>query len=181
MSSSTVATGEVGVLVDPPVTSDLVNEMTDLWVRVTNAGGSAGFVAPVTFEQVRPTTVSILSRVIDGTDTLVALTEGEAIVGWCVLASNDSPPRQGWRTVRHVQVDPSRQGSGLGGRLLQAVDTVARSVLDLEALTLKVRTGTGAEEFYLRHGFVEVGRLPRAVRISADDYRDDIIMWRRLR
>ncbi|GIG64401.1 GNAT family N-acetyltransferase [Phytomonospora endophytica] len=180
MSSSTL-TGEIGVLVDPPVTADLVNEMTDLWVRVTNAGGSAGFVAPVTVPQVRPTTVSILARVIDGTDTLVALTEGETIVGWCVLASNDSPPRQGWRTVRHVQVDPDRQGSGLGGRLLAAVDTVARSVLDLEALSLKVRSGTGAEEFYLRHGFVEVGRLPHAVKISADDYRDDIIMWRRLR
>lgn len=179
--SSTTLTGAVGVLVDPPVTAELVNELTDLWVRVTNAGGSAGFVAPVTVPEVRPTTVSILSRVIDGTDTLVALTEGETIVGWTVLASNDSPPRQGWRTLRHVQVDPDRQGAGLGGRLLAAVDMVARSVLDLEALSLKVRTGTGAEEFYLRHGFVEVGRLPRAVRISADDYRDDIIMWRRLK
>lgn len=179
--STTTLTGEIGVLVDPPVTAELVNELTDLWVRVTNAGGSAGFVAPVTVPEVRPTTVSILSRVIDGTDTLVALTEGETIVGWTVLASNDSPPRQGWRTLRHVQVDPDRQGAGLGGRLLAAVDTVARSVLDLEALSLKVRTGTGAEEFYLRHGFVEVGRLPRAVRISAGDYRDDIIMWRRLK
>ncbi|GAA4913350.1 GNAT family N-acetyltransferase [Stackebrandtia albiflava] len=166
---------------DPPVTTALVDELTELWAKVTNSGGSVGFVAPVTEEGVRPHTVAILSRVIDGSDTLVALTKGGQIVAWCVLAANDSPPRQGWRNVRHVQVDPDSQGGGLGGRLLQAVEAVARGVLGLEALSLKVRTGTGAEEFYRRHGFVEVGRLPGAVKVAEDDYRDDIIMWRRLR
>jgi len=169
------------VLVDPPVTTTLVDELTALWAKVTNAGGSVGFVAPVTEEGVRPHTVAILARVIDGSDTLVALTKGEQIVAWCVLAANDSPPRQGWRNVRHVQVDPDRQGEGLGGHLLQAVEAVSRGVLGLEALSLKVRTGTGAEEFYRRHGFVEVGRLPGAVKVAENDYRDDIIMWRRLR
>ena len=174
-------TEPIEVLVDPPVTTALVDELTELWAKVTNSGGSVGFVSPVTEEEVRPHTVAILARVIDGSDALVALTKGEHIVAWCVLAANDSPPRQGWRHVRHVQVDPDRQGEGLGGHLLQAVEAVARGVLGLEALSLKVRTGTGAEEFYCRHGFVEVGRLPRAVKVAADDYRDDIIMWRRLR
>lgn len=185
MHSSTVIspapTESIEVLVDPPVTTGLVDELTVLWAKVTNSGGSVGFVAPVTLEDVRPHTVAILSRVIDGSDTLVALTKGEQIVAWCVLAANDSPPRQGWRNVRHVQVDPECQGEGLGGRLLQAVEAVARGVLELEALSLKVRTGTGAEEFYRRHGFVEVGRLPGAVKVAENDYRDDIIMWRRLR
>ncbi|WP_199036257.1 GNAT family N-acetyltransferase [Glycomyces salinus] len=171
---------ETSVLVDPPVTAALVDELSYLWVRVTNAGGSVGFVPPVNLEEVRPHTVSILARVIDQTDTLVALKEGAAIVAWCVLTSNDSPPRQGWRTVRHVQVDPERQGSGVGGKLLAAVDRVAREELKLEALSLKVRSGTGADAFYRRHGFTEVGRLPRAVRVADDDYRDDIIMWREL-
>ena len=173
--------GDVEVLVDPPVTTALVDELTALWTRVTNAGGSVGFVAPVTADEVRPHTVAILARVIDGSDTLVALTEGELIVAWCVLAANDSPPRQGWRNVRHVQVDPDCQRGGVGGRLLNAVEAVARGVLNLEALSLKARTGTGAEDFYRRHGFVEVGRLPAAVKVAEGDYRDDIIMWRRLR
>lgn len=173
--------GDVEVIVDPPVTTALVGELTRLWAKVTNAGGSVGFVAPVTEEEVRPHTVAILARVIDGSDTLVALTEGDQIVAWCVLAANDSPPRQGWRNVRHVQVDPDCQRGGLGGRLMQAAEAVARGVLNLEALSLKARTGTGAEDFYRRHGFVEVGRLPRAVKVAEDDYRDDIIMWRRLR
>lgn len=171
----------IDVVIDPPVTSGLVNELTALWTKVTNAGGSVGFVAPVTEAQVRPHTVAVLSRVIDGSDTLVALRKGEFIVAWCVLTANDSPPRQGWRNVRHVQVDPDSQGGGFGGRLLQAVEAVARGVLGLEALSLKVRTGTGAAEFYHRHGYIEVGRLPQAVKIAEDDYRDDIIMWRRLR
>ncbi|QSB05368.1 GNAT family N-acetyltransferase [Natronoglycomyces albus] len=189
------------VLVDPPVTAALVDELSDLWVRVTNAGGSVGFVPPVDLDRVRPHTVSILTRVIDQTDTLVALREvpvsdhesagsdsllateqkGDApIVAWCVLTANDSPPRRGWRTVRHVQVDPARQGQGLGSRLLAAVDLVAKDHLGLTALTLNTRSGTGADAFYRREGYREVGRLPRAVRISDDDYRDDIIMWKEM-
>lgn len=178
--ASPVSGGDIAVLVDPPVTAALVDELSHLWVRVTNAGGSVGFVPPVNIDEVRPHTVSILARVIDRTDTLVALKEGAAIVAWCVLTSNDSPPRQGWRTIRHVQVDPAKQGGGLGGKLLAAVDQVAREELKLGALTLKVRSGTGADAFYRRHGFSEVGRLPRAVRMADDDYRDDIIMWREL-
>jgi predicted N-acetyltransferase YhbS len=180
-ATSVTEPAAVEVLIDPPVTAGLVEDLTRLWTKVTNAGGSVGFVAPVTEETVRPHTVSILSRVIDGSDSLVALTEGGSVVAWCVLSSNDSPPRQNWRNVRHVQVDPDCQGSGIGGRLLQSVEAVARGVLNLEALSLKVRTGTGAEDFYRRHGFVEVGRLPGAVKVSDTDYRDDIIMWRRLR
>ena len=187
------------VLVDPPVTAALVDELSDLWVRVTNAGGSVGFVPPVSLEQVRPHAVSILTRIIDQSDTLVALCadparpasatdslpateqKGDAqIVAWCVLSSNDSPPRHLWRTVRHVQVDPQRQGEGLGAQLLSAVDRVARDQLGLEALRLNTRSGTGAAKFYRRHGYREVGRLPRAVRISDDDYRDDILMWKEM-
>ncbi|MGH8794120.1 MAG: GNAT family N-acetyltransferase [Stackebrandtia sp.] len=173
--------GGVEVLVDPPVTTALVDELTVLWAKVTNAGGSAGFVPPVTEDEVRPHVVAILSRVIEGIDTLVALTANARTVAWCVLTANDSPPRQNWRNVRHVQVDPQCQGGGIGGRLLQSAEAVARGVLNLEALSLKVRTGTGAEEFYRRHGYVEVGRLPGAVKVAEDDYRDDILMWRKLR
>lgn len=178
---SVLPSDHVQVVVDPPVTAALVAELTQLWVKVTNTGGSVGFVPPVTEDDVRPHTVAILANVIDGTDTLVALMEGEQIVAWCVLAANDTPPRQGWRNVRHVQVDPDSQRAGMGGRLLRSAEAVARGVLNLDALSLKVRAGTGAEEFYLRHGYIEVGRLPGAVRMSADDYRDDVIMWRRLR
>ncbi|WP_025273064.1 GNAT family N-acetyltransferase [Haloglycomyces albus] len=168
------------VLMDPPVTAALVDELSQLWVRVTNAGGSVGFVPPIDLKQVRPHTVSILSKVIDRTDTLVAVQKGAAIVAWCVLTSNDSPPRSSWRTMRHVQVDPDLQGSGIGGDLLEAADTVAKQKLGLRALSLKARTGTGAVDFYARHGFREVGRLPHAVEISPDDWRDDVIMWKEL-
>ncbi|MFC4334149.1 GNAT family N-acetyltransferase [Salininema proteolyticum] len=179
--TETSAPDTLSVLKDPPVTAALVDELSHLWVRVTNAGGSVGFVPPVSLEQVRPHTVSILSKVIDRTDTLVAIQKGAAeVVAWCVLTSNDSPPRSSWRTMRHVQVDPEQQGAGIGGVLLSSVDRVAKNDLGLRALSLKARTGTGAVDFYQRHGFHEVGRLPRAVEIGPDDWRDDIIMWKEL-
>lgn len=180
-TAETIRNDTFEVLVDPPVTAALVTELTNLWARVTNAGGAVGFVAPVTGHDIRPHTVAILSRVIEGSDTLIALTRDDRVVGWCVLSTNDTPPREGWRHVRHVQIDPDLQRSGIGGRLLNAAEAVARGVLNLDALCLKIRSGTGAADFYARHGFKEVGRLPNAVKLADDDYRDDIIMWRRLR
>jgi hypothetical protein len=35
----------------------------------------------------------------------------------------------------------------------------------------------GLEDFYGRCGYKEVGRVPGGLRLSADDYRDDIMMW----
>lgn len=162
--------------VDPPVTADLVDEITDLWVRVTNAGGAVGFVPPVTASDIRPTAERTLAGVADGTDTLVALAEDGRVAAWCVLERGTSGLRRHWRTVVRVQVDPVRQGAGLGDRLMRAAEAAARD-LGLDALHLSVRGGTGIERFYRRHGYREVGRLPAAIRVGADDDRDEIIMW----
>jgi hypothetical protein len=43
-----------------------------------------------------------------------------------------------------------------------------------------VRGGLGLERFYDRLGYREVGRLPGALRVAADDDRDEILMWRAL-
>ncbi|GAA4210641.1 GNAT family N-acetyltransferase [Actinocatenispora rupis] len=162
--------------VNPTVTADLVDEIAELWVRVTNAGGAVGFVPPVTVDDIRPTAERTLAAVAAGTDVLVALVEDGRVLAWCVLEEGSSGLRRHWRTVVRVQVDPERQGTGLGDRLMRAVGEVARD-LGLAALHLAVRGGTGIEKFYRRHGYREVGRLPAAIRVGADDDRDEIIMW----
>lgn len=60
--------------------------------------------------------------------------------------------------------------------LLAAVEEHARA-LGLEALKLTCRGGLGLEHFYASCGYKEVGRVPGGLRVSSDDYRDDIMMW----
>jgi GNAT superfamily N-acetyltransferase len=213
------------VVVDPPLTPELREHLVDMWVRVTNEGGSVGFVPPVTAANIRPTADRSFERVRRGTDVLVCLAvpadrektraslrkngpegssetaergtpdipgtdsdnrasaglsgplTGERVVAWLLLAESESELRRHWRTVYRVQVDPAFQGAGLGKSLMAAAAAHARDELGLEALTLMTRSGTGAERFYKRCGYREVGRIPGAIRVGPHDNRDEVHFW----
>jgi GNAT superfamily N-acetyltransferase len=226
------------VVVNPTLTSAMRSHLVEMWARVTNEGGSVGFVAPVTADDIRPTADRSFARVVAGSDALVCLvapteegagartistvdstqenaedpekvdppnatqrpeighphtsgtTEeeplpaavsglapGDRVVAWLLLAESDSHLRRHWRTVYRVQVDPPFQGAGLGRSLMAAAAEYAQDVLKLEALTLMTRSGTGAERFYKRCGYREVGRIPGAIRVAPDDDRDEVHFW----
>jgi len=186
----TSASAEPVVIVDPPLTPTLRARLVDMWVRVTNAGGAVGFVPPVRAEDVLPTAERSFARVEAREDTLVCLAVPEdgqvqgdgkdgtrRVVAWLLLAESESHLRRHWRTVYRVQVDPDWQGGGLGRRLMAEAAMVARDRLGLEALTLMTRGGTGAEDFYLRCGYREVGRIPGAIRVHPGDDRDEVHFW----
>jgi GNAT superfamily N-acetyltransferase len=172
------------VIVDPPLTPALRDRLVDMWVRVTNAGGAVGFVPPVAAADVLPTAERSFARVAAREDTLVCLAvpdpdqgDRQRVIAWLLLAESESHLRRHWRTVYRVQVDPDWQGGGLGRRLMAEAATVARDRLGLEALTLMTRGGTGAEDFYLRCGYREVGRIPGAIRVHSGDDRDEVHFW----
>jgi GNAT superfamily N-acetyltransferase len=172
------------VIVDPPLTPALRDRLVDMWVRVTNAGGAVGFVPPIQAAEVLPTAERSFARVASREDTLVCLAvpdgaqdDGLRVIAWLLLAESESHLRRHWRTVYRVQVDPDWQGGGLGRRLMAEAAKVARDKLGLEALTLMTRGGTGAEDFYLRCGYREVGRIPGAIRVHPGDDRDEVHFW----
>ena len=225
------------VVVNPTLTGGLRSHLVEMWARVTNEGGSVGFVPPVTAADVWPTADRSFARVVAGSDALVCLVAsgtdggaastltaedpgknagneknadpagslqgrengqpggrgtvpgylpatagsglatGEQVVAWLLLAESESHLRRHWRTVYRVQVDPARQGAGLGRSLMAAAARYAQDSLGLEALTLMTRSGTGAERFYKRCGYREVGRIPGAIRVGPGDDRDEVHFW----
>ena len=76
-------------------------------------------------------------------------------------------------------VHPKHQGRGYGAELLGAADAAARD-MGLDALHLTVRGGTGTEGFYARQGYLEVGRIPRSIRLADGEERDSIYMVKHL-
>ena len=164
---------------DPPLTDELVARMTEIWIDVTNAGGSVGGVAPADEDQLRPVIDDALGRVEAGKDHMVLASLGDRVVGFGFLSFRPGPLFRHWATVKRLQVDPALQGRGYGGAILDELGRVARE-LGLEALHLTVRGGTGTEGFYVRHGYEELARIPDAIRLAPDDTREEIYMIARL-
>lgn len=173
---------DVSYRLDPPLDEGAARRLIEVWVDVSNAGGAVGFAPPppeVTFEDVAPVAESALRTVSEGRDHLVAAYEGQALVGFAFLEHRPGPLFRHWATVKRLQVHPDWRGRGIGTDLLRACHRCART-LGLEALHLTVRGGTGTEAFYERHGYELIASIPRAIRLSADDVRDELYMVARL-
>ncbi|KAB7837227.1 GNAT family N-acetyltransferase [Streptomyces mobaraensis] len=162
---------------DPQVAPELREEFSRLWYEVSRAGGSVGFVPSVSEEEVREAAVAQLARVAAGEHRMLgAYDAGGRLVGTAFLRLHADFKMRHWSMVVLVMLDPALQGGGHGLRLMREAIDMARDA-GLEALRLEVRGGMGLEGFYGRLGFKEVGRVPGGLRLSADDYRDDILMW----
>jgi GNAT superfamily N-acetyltransferase len=154
-------------------------ELLACWTDVSNAGGAVGFVPPVTEDDVAPVLDKLLEGVMSGRDSLAVLTVDDETAGFAVLVGSWSPLRAHWGTVLRVQVHPARQGHGLGRTLMTGVHDIARD-RGWEFVHLTARGGTGVDAFYRGLGYVEVGRLPGAIRLGPGDDRDEIVMACRL-
>ncbi|MFD1930687.1 GNAT family N-acetyltransferase [Nonomuraea mangrovi] len=164
-------------VISPEISPELFDDLLDCWVDVTNAGGAVGWVPPVSADDIGPTATTTFAACADGgPDTLVVGFDDDGRVAcWAVLVSTGHSLMTHWRTVMRVMVHPKHQGEGYGGELMRAV-AEAGTRLGLESLRLTARGGLGLEQFYARHGYREVGRVPRAIRVAEGDDRDEIYM-----
>lgn len=162
---------EADEALDPGLRADLL----DTWIAATDAGGAVGFTAPAPVERVAETLDEALGRVAAGVDLLGVLHTGERYAGMGLLIDRGSALQAHWRTVLRVMIHPQHQGNGAGRLLMEGLRGSAVD-LGLEQLQLTIRDGLGLEKFYEPLGYRVVGRHPRAVRVTPDDYRDEIML-----
>lgn len=60
---------------------------------------------------------------------------------------------------------------------MAAVADAGRAMEGIESLRLSCRGGLGLEDFYTSCGYREAGRVPRAIKVADDDFRDDVTLW----
>jgi predicted N-acetyltransferase YhbS len=156
--------------------AELRDQLLAVWVDVTNAGGSVGFVAPAPVDQIEATLRNQLREVASGRDALGVLRDdGGTAVGMGLLVSRGVELFAHWRTVLRVMVRPAHQGTGAGRVLMGGLHDLGRE-LDLEHLHLSVRGDEGLEPFYERFGYRVVGTHPGAVRLGPTDTRDEVFL-----
>ncbi|MET9362919.1 GNAT family N-acetyltransferase [Streptomyces sp. NPDC006632] len=162
---------------DPPVTPALRDGLLALWAEVSDEGGAVGFVPPVTVEDVRPELVKHLLAMSEGRmRLLVGFDEDGRVAATAFIAYNTHRLMTHWVWLYTVMVHPAHQGKGYGRDLMGATADAVRALDGIEAIRLTCRGGTGVDRFYASCGYKEVGRVPGAIRVAADDDRDDIIM-----
>jgi len=162
---------------DPAITPALREEILTLWADVSNAGGSVGFVAPVTVDEIRPELIKHFVSMAEGrTRLLVGRDERGTVAATVFLAFNTHRLMLHWLWLYTVMVHPRHQGKGYGRDLLAAAEEAARGLDGIEAIRLTCRGGHGLERFYGSCGYKEVGRVPGAIRVAPGDDRDDIFM-----
>ncbi|WP_328335889.1 MULTISPECIES: GNAT family N-acetyltransferase [unclassified Streptomyces] len=159
------------------VTAQLRHALAECWVEVTNAGGAAGFpFPPVDTATVTPALDRIIGLLSPDTSRLLTATMDGELVGWLNIRRDRFELIAHWGTLHHVQTRTAIRGRGVGRALMHEVRRVARDEMGLEQLHLAARGDVGLEDFYGSLGWKEVGRWPGALRLSAGDDRDEILM-----
>jgi GNAT superfamily N-acetyltransferase len=159
------------------VPDSLRTQLVDIWTDATNAGGAVGFVEPVERDTVDAKAFRTFGA---GDDVMLVGFEGGEPAAFLVLVDHQFALMDHARLLKTVVVHPKHQGKGYGVELLQEAERVARTLDGVEMLHLTCRGGLGLEHFYTKCGYTEVGRIPRMLRVGADDYRDEIHMAKNL-
>lgn len=168
---------EIEIAVVRAVDDGFVEELAELWYRVSVAGGSVGFGTHVERAEVDPVAARIAAETTAGRTTLIAARRAGRLVGTVRLERGSEPVVRHRAMLKLLMVDPDIQRSGLGRRLVDAAVSAAADD-GVEQLYLSARSRTGLERYYTRLGWREVGRFPAGIRVADGDDRDEVWYFR---
>lgn len=169
-------------LADVPADQAPVDELTDLWMRVNDAGGAVGFLPGAPRVDVQAALGPHLDALDAGRARLVTLRDADgALRGFGFWNHGARFPFEHVAELKRLMIDPAARGRNLGRLLLAGMVGVARRELPhVELLRLDYRSGLGLGDFYASCGWAEVGRVPGGLWLGGDDYRDEVVMARRV-
>lgn len=117
-------------------------------------------------------------EILEGDRVTVVAEEGGKLLGLATV----------WRLGPHVEhrhvgelaihVLPAWRGRGIGNQLMNEVLKLCARKFEMVRLTVWA-INERAQGLYRKHGFMECGRLPRAIK-RGDRYVDQVMMWRPL-
>lgn len=144
------------------LTAAQIEQLTDILIAVVAAGASVGYLPPLERDEARAYWAGAIKP---GNILLVAERAGR-IVGTAQLELAMRRNGRHRAEVNKVLVHPGCQRQGIGRRLLEALEEIARRE-GRTMLHLDTREGDGSNDLYRRMGYVEAGTIPNWARSAA--------------
>ncbi len=142
--------------------SDQFEQLAEVLIAVVADGASVGYLPPLEIEDAR----AYWASVIRPGNVLLIAERGDQIVGTAQLELAMRLNGRHRAEVNKVLVHPDCQRQGIGRRLMDEIDAIARRE-GRTLLHLDTREGDGSNDLYSRKGYTEAGRIPDWAR-SAD-------------
>lgn len=165
----------------PPASDADIQSLAALLVDAVESGAAVSFLAPLTQQRAeewwRNCIIAADARAI----FMVARDDGGAIVGTVQLHPAWAPNQLHRAEIVKLLVHRRSRRSGLGTRLMQAIEDAARSS-GFTLLTLDAKSGSAADRLYRHLGWIPVGWIPRyALDPDGTTPHDAVIFYRDLR
>jgi GNAT superfamily N-acetyltransferase len=162
-----------------PVGDADLRALARLLVDAVDSGAAVSFLAPLTVERAEEWWRNTLSTSPTRAIVLVAR-EGADIVGSVQLHPAWAPNQPYRGEIAKLLVHRESRRTGLGARLMQAIEDAARRN-GFTLLTLDAKRGAAAEHLYRRLGWTHAGTIP-AYALDTDGVtpHDAVIFYKRL-
>ncbi|MGE3527776.1 MAG: N-acetyltransferase family protein [Gemmatimonadales bacterium] len=161
----------------PAAEADLLG-LAGLLVDAVESGAAVSFMPPLSVERAAAWWRRTIAEAGDGAIFLVAR-DAEGIVGTVQLHPAWAPNQPHRAEITKLLVHRRGRRSGLGTRLMQAIEAAA-SEAGFSLLTLDAKRGESAERLYRRLGWVAAGTVPDYALDPDGAPHDAVIFYRKL-
>jgi GNAT superfamily N-acetyltransferase len=136
-----------------------ISELGAILFDAVANGASVNFLAGFTQAEAEAFWLAQLAGLADGGRHLLVADDGEKLVGTVVLTKAPQPNQPHRADVGKMLVLASLRRQGLGRRLLEAIETLARAQ-GRRLLMLDTSTGSAGDRLYRNCGWTEYGVVP---------------------
>jgi ribosomal protein S18 acetylase RimI-like enzyme len=157
------------------LTQNQIEQLAEVLIEVTADGASVGYLPPLDRDEARAYWEGVVRP---GIILLIAERDG-MIVGTAQLELAMKLNGRHRAEVNKVMVDPACQRQGIGRRLMEGLEEVARRE-GRTLLHLDTREGDGSNDLYRRLGYTEAGRIPNWARSASGALDATVFYYKQL-
>jgi len=162
----------------PPADDADVRALARLLVDAVDSGAAVSFLAPLTLERAEAWWRTVIA-VSDSRAIVLVARDSEGIVGTVQLHPSWAPNQPHRADIAKLIVHRRSRRSGLGTRLMQAIEDAARRS-GFGLLTLDAKRGGAAEQLYRHLGWTAAGTIPGYALDSDGTPHDTVIFYKEL-
>lgn len=160
-------------------TPETVDQLTDVLISTVAAGGSVGFMHPVSMEEARAFWQAALSEADAGNRVIFGAWDGQCLLGTVTLLVT-MPPNQPHRAeIAKMMTHPQARQRGIATRLIQAAEAEA-AARGKTLLVLDTASDEGAGPFYKKMGYSLSGEIPEFALKPHGGLTGTLFFWKTL-